>query len=770
MWWPRVRDTTIEQLTRYDWIVLSPWDDTATVSAIHTKHPGEVVLNAANACEVGWAASLPATDSKNADFMPIPTAWMLTQVGATLTASVTASTSTMRVSATRATGAGGAIDLFVPGDVVVIGTELAEVSAVDHSDKTLTLRRGVVKAATAHNAGDRVAATIAFWPGSLMMDVTAACPRVTVDPAVGPETWTDYNARLGARLVAGTSFDALLIDRADGDESWLIGNSSARSIDGSRTNVVSASYDRFDSAWNAGIRGYELRLRSLLPTTPLFGNWAYPNYDILNGNNFEGFPNARTSQYPWDSTVIGPWPQHGSYFEWLAKARQPNLTTIETYEDDGGADPTGDGTYDNPAARPGFEPNYRKMRFGLATALMGDGFFSYEINTNGHGSLGLLWFDEYDGAGRGRGFLGTPIESGSRVAETPAAAPDLLRGDGAFDTTAEASTWHFEVDAGPSASASREGSAAYSGASGLRVTVASPSAADWRVAQSHAVRVETSRDYTLSFWARADRPRQVHAWVQHSRAPWTDSADFESAALTTSWTHFVLTARSSRSDQTALLRLAFGDTAGSVYIDNVRLQLGSPDLWRRRFTGGAVVLNATSSTSTISLGGLYRELMGTQVPAANTGVLTSAVTLGPGDGRLVASVDTTRIASAMVSAVADWTRTSRLARAAATHFEPLAKRGSPAQRGEASRARAAWDSASRRAAEAGVACLISRDLLILHPETAADSVSAAVSSSRAARFAAESAAVLPGASTARGARSSAVAADVSVAAVYVSAR
>ena len=35
--------------------------------------------------------------------------------------------------------------------------------------------------------------------------------------------------------------------------------------------------------------------------------------------------------------------------------------------------------------------------------LLGQGFFSYEINTNGHGSLGLLWFDEYDGGGRGRG-------------------------------------------------------------------------------------------------------------------------------------------------------------------------------------------------------------------------------------------------------------------------------------------------------------------------------------------------------------------------------
>jgi hypothetical protein len=57
---------------------------------------------------------------------------------------------------------------------------------------------------------------------------------------------------------------------------------------------------------------------------------------------------------------------------------------------------------------PSFEPNYQRMRWGITTALLGDGYFSYEISTYGHGSLGLMWFDEYDNAGQGGGYLGYP--------------------------------------------------------------------------------------------------------------------------------------------------------------------------------------------------------------------------------------------------------------------------------------------------------------------------------------------------------------------------
>ena len=55
-----------------------------------------------------------------------------------------------------------------------------------------------------------------------------------------------------------------------------------------------------------------------------------------------------------------------------------------------------------------------------------------------------------------------------------------------------------------------------------------------------------------------------------------------------------------------------------------RFQAGSA--WRRNFTGGTVVVNPTSSTVTVSLGGTYATLGGSQV---------SSVTLGPTSGAIL---------------------------------------------------------------------------------------------------------------------------------------
>jgi hypothetical protein len=55
------------------------------------------------------------------------------------------------------------------------------------------------------------------------------------------------------------------------------------------------------------------------------------------------------------------------------------------------------------------------MRFGLTTTLLNNGYFSYEMNTAGHGSLCLMWFDEYDNAGTDRGYLGYPLGEAYQV-------------------------------------------------------------------------------------------------------------------------------------------------------------------------------------------------------------------------------------------------------------------------------------------------------------------------------------------------------------------
>jgi hypothetical protein len=199
------------------------------------------------------------------------------------------------------------------------------------------------------------------------------------------------------------SMDGLIIDRLEGTQSWLIGY-YARSIDPDCTNrLVSDGYEAFDNAWRVGIEGMLLALRDIVGGKPLIANGAsvYKNY--LNGSIYESCPgnwSDRPETYgEWKEDILG----NVGYIHVSTAGYSPNFSLVETYEIDAGYHTN------NPMDDPSFEPDYQRMRFGLTTALLGDGYFSYEIGTNGHGSLGLMWFDEYDNSGRGKGYLGYPV-------------------------------------------------------------------------------------------------------------------------------------------------------------------------------------------------------------------------------------------------------------------------------------------------------------------------------------------------------------------------
>ena len=121
-----------------------------------------------------------------------------------------------------------------------------------------------------------------------------------------------------------------------------------------------------------------------------------------------------------------------------------------------------------PACKAGSTPDYRKMRFGLTTALLNDGFFSYEINTNGHGSLCLMWFDEYDNAGAGRGYLGQPLGAPYR-AISALNTPNLLPGGG-FESDEDLARWDLwsETSEGYAASYWRDTTTAAEGNSSAK--------------------------------------------------------------------------------------------------------------------------------------------------------------------------------------------------------------------------------------------------------------------------------------------------------------
>ena len=412
IWWPDNDTQPAAYRARYDWVGLQQ-HDADHIAELRALNPDIFVLGSTNSRQINYHMGPDGYGRpENAELRSMSNDWILTQVGSALTAPVDDSTTTLPVADTTR---------FAVGDIVVLDGELLHVESVvagaDQPAGELTVStRGTPRAASSHAAKTRVASAVSSNPENhnVVCDVTASCPRV--DVGYGPETWNDWNVRRGQAVLRTADWDGILMDCYDPNLSWVLTLGLARSIDQNRDDVADDP-ETFDAAWNSGMLAYGTALRAAVGSdVVLLPNNSLANFD-LSGRNFEGFPTLATPLTTWRKLVIGPWATDfpaASYVEWCTNVSQPNLSTIETYEYDGTSAPAGWNSEGSPPA--GFVPNYRKMRYGLTTALMGDGFFSYEISTAGHGRLGLYWFDEYDNAGAGRGYLGHPSGPARSVA------------------------------------------------------------------------------------------------------------------------------------------------------------------------------------------------------------------------------------------------------------------------------------------------------------------------------------------------------------------
>jgi hypothetical protein len=634
MWWPNPEEESLAAIARYNWVILNSAyaNYTGQIKAIN---PNMLLLTSTNACELSYNPDPNADPADNARVLAIPYQWFLTQVGTTLRENVDATQTTLPVEAMTASNDSETYQLFAKGDTALIEGESVYIESVDKVNRTLTVRRGYVRPASAHAAGTRIAEHIAFWPNSWVLNISTLSPTGIADPSVGPETWLVYNARAANQhLLTSPNWDGILIDRSDPNASDLIGNSTARTIDPDQSNTLLVDYSAFDAAWNEGVRLYEGKIRQSIGLNKIiFVNWGMPNYDLLNGNNLEGFPNDNGASYShsWTTAVFGPWLEKGSYFDWLANARQPNLTMIETYDDNSSPDATGSKYYSNHCTDPGFVPNYRKMRFGLATALLNDGYFSYEMNTNGHGSLCLMWFDEYDNAGAGRGYLGQPLGPAVRVA-SELITPNLVKG-GDFESTNNLAAWELNLESGYKATLTRDTTQAAVGNSSARINISQTGGTDWKISfLSQPLAISNGKDYTLTFWAKAEQPGEINVWVQQNQSPWQGWIDFYKFSVSTEWQKYEIAGTSSGSDNQAQIIFGLGQINGSVWLDGIVVQEGNKNLWRRDYEHGIVLVNATAESASIPLNGAFQKINGTQDRSVNDGSTVTEVTLPPLDG------------------------------------------------------------------------------------------------------------------------------------------
>jgi hypothetical protein len=70
-------------------------------------------------------------------------------------------------------------------------------------------------------------------------------------------------------------------------------------------------------------------------------------------------------------------------------------------------------------------------------------------------------------------------------------------------------------------------------------------------------------------------------------------------------------------------------------LDGTSLQRGDSNLWRRDFTNGTVLLNATNAPVSVYVGSGYRRIQGTQDRVTNSGAAVSSVTVPAQDALLL---------------------------------------------------------------------------------------------------------------------------------------
>jgi len=432
MWWLDPYVASIQDMAKYD-LLLDSFDDNylqGRLKEIQLINPSQINLKPLSPTERqlflhDWEENI---DFPNSEVTHLPSDFFLLQTGTSLTRDIQLSDTKIFVD-----------DMFdrdgqplfhLGGEVVLGQYETAKIVTLLWEEEALIVERGYVREASSHKKGEKVASHIRFWPGSWVMNVTDQCPRIKVHGVADPVNYIEYYFALITgqtqniyknpwdnydQLTNIELYDGIVIDRFEDKESWLkwVNDDQEIYLDLYQDNsYVSAS--TFDTSWENGTTHLFELLHEAYPGVTIIRNNPLTLRDTpFHGQVYESFGWSNPTSDWWNQLVIAhdPTEYYSSfaYLEWWNASLPDPLILFEVYEDEGSPDENDDLSYDNPFMQKDFEPNYQRMRFSLTSALLGNGYYSYEINTNGHGSLGLMWFDEYDNVGEGKGYLGYPL-------------------------------------------------------------------------------------------------------------------------------------------------------------------------------------------------------------------------------------------------------------------------------------------------------------------------------------------------------------------------
>jgi len=444
---------------------------------------------------------------------------------------------------------------------------------------------------------------IVYWPGAYHLNMTK--PEVVA-----------FNAKRlrETMLNADLLFDGAFIDSFILEPSLFTKDAYGKPVRiDADNNGVPDDPETLDAAWRAGMLEMVRIWRESMPGVYATGHLSAEADELgsfFDGDNLaficvEAIEGRTSFGYAWSR-----------YHGWEAGGSGPNITVIDT-----GAPSElgyGYGVYSSfdaaerriPADVLEFARTwYPTVRFGLAFALMGNGLYEHHFSDVLY--CEEWWYDEFDFR------LGKPLGPAYYV---PVAGSDVSSPKLVFSEDFESASARWKIGTGEGAKA--EVSYVNDAASGrraasvdVRVLPKKGPEAFYNVCFYHSdLKVKKGHNYRISFSAKASSPRMMVASLQKRSGNWEGAGFWDRVSLEEEWRDFEMRFTATIDSTDTGLQFFMGDTLGTVLIDNVKLEELPPDVYRRDFEQGIVLLNGTAERQKVSLGKGYSRIVGSQAP------------------------------------------------------------------------------------------------------------------------------------------------------------
>lgn len=201
---------------------------------------------------------------------------------------------------------------------------------------------------------------ISNWPGNFMLNLTLGAELS------GGERFHDYLPQFVATEIKTSGlWDGVFFDNTWGDISWL--NQGNIDVD---NNGLKDEASSLDAAWSEGFKKVLIKTKELTGDDFIIvGNGrVYEGYQrLLNGMMLESFPSSWEADGTWTGSMK-------SYLKIPTLNLAPAVTVVNSSSKN--------------------QADYRRFRFGFASTLLGNGFYSFDYDISDHGQT--WWYDEYD--------------------------------------------------------------------------------------------------------------------------------------------------------------------------------------------------------------------------------------------------------------------------------------------------------------------------------------------------------------------------------------